>query len=220
MFTGGNLSFTTTALVRPDILAKTYESYSRNLGGLLGQCHLFLNIDRVPDDENGISETITVAKFFFKEVIWHVGKIPNYALALKWCWQNADTDFIFNLEDDWILSIPFDPMKAWNKFAEDSKVIQIALRGGWWPYDKFTLNPSFIIRRAYKTFGDLFTEDKNPEVQTRNHPLFPVTSEMFFAFGVGNTSEPISIDIGREWTAHHRLHKLEPKYNFITYQEV
>lgn len=48
-----SLSFTTTAMPRPELVRKVYESFTQNLAGLnLKQVALYINIDRSPNDRS------------------------------------------------------------------------------------------------------------------------------------------------------------------------
>ena len=159
MFDETNLSFTTTALARPDILHRTYSSFSSKLRGInLKNLTLHINVDPIPNDMGAVTETIKVAKLFFKDVNWHIAPKPNYSSAVKWCWNAAMTKFIFHLEDDWELAAPFDMEKIWNKFEEDDRIVQVLLKAYAYEYEKFCLNPSVIIRRCYSIFGQALND--------------------------------------------------------------
>ncbi|MBK6949582.1 MAG: hypothetical protein IPH16_17215 [Haliscomenobacter sp.] len=96
----GTLSFTTTSMPRPELLERTYRSFSINLKGCsLSDFKLFINVDPFVDDAADYerNQCIQIAKKYFKEVIWRRPVSPNFSMALKWLWSNAKDDYIFNL---------------------------------------------------------------------------------------------------------------------------
>lgn len=95
------IDITTTATLRPEILARTYESFTSHLlKPDLAHYHCILNVDPIGEDISP-DEVIEVAKRFFPNVVSHVSEISNFALAMKWCWSHTKAEYVFNLEDDW-----------------------------------------------------------------------------------------------------------------------
>lgn len=166
-----DISFTTTAMRRPGVLAKTYRSFMNNLQGIqIDQCDLFLNIDPLPDDTDS-DKVYNVARKFFRSIIVRTPKKPNFAKAVKWCWSQPTTEYIFHLEDDWRLAVPIDFNAMLQRINIDKKVYQVALRSSG-VKNGLTLMPSIIHREMYMRFANKFVTNVNPEVQMRKQTAF------------------------------------------------
>lgn len=103
-----NICFTTTAMPRPELLAKTYASFKQHLPWLdLKKCPLFINVDYFPhyyeDHAQRVQSVIDIAKEHFGEVTANIQERGNFPAAVKWIFSNANREFVFNLEDDWEL---------------------------------------------------------------------------------------------------------------------
>ena len=90
----------TTAILRPEILEKTYASFSKHM--FKEHEHwLYLNID--PLGEANPKDVLGVATMYFKLVHINMGDKPNCTEAWKWCWKHCEADIVLWLEDDWEL---------------------------------------------------------------------------------------------------------------------
>lgn len=102
---------TTTATIRPNIHRLTFRSFTRNL--LRGHdARLILNVDPIGDKGKTITDVLSVVKDYFQHTVVNHPVTANFPMALKWCWQQVETEFFFNLEDDWRLvrSLDLDDM--------------------------------------------------------------------------------------------------------------
>lgn len=206
------IDFATTACNRPGLLDRTYASFSENLRGLdLSGCTLYLNVDPMPDGE-GRGECVRVARKHFGRVVSRLPDEASFSEAARWCWSNVDTDFFFNLEDDWCLTraVHVDELLRVWEMPGAAGALQVILRHspGHGPaprdekpeYEQITspgLPPS-LIRRA--SLGDMVREfdvEQNPEKYLRSwHKGLPKDERPPVYMW---PSEPISIDAGREW---------------------
>ena len=102
------IAITTTAIVRPDIIKKTFESFRFFFGGRKNKNnHLFINIDNIGGEKGDINRIISTCYDYFSFVNINFEKNkPNFSKAFKWCWDQVDEtfDYVFNLEDDWVLT--------------------------------------------------------------------------------------------------------------------
>ncbi len=212
-----NINFTTTATVRPDILEKTYKSFTNKLVGIdFSKTTIYINIDLLPNTKE-INSVIEVSKKYFGNVIYNLPDLGNFTAALNWAWEKANSDVIFNLEDDWILEEEVNVNKIIRTFDNDDKLFQIALRAYPYPYDKVSLSPSFLHKRFYKKIAGNLDENKNPEVQLRGKN-FGIEMP---GLGIANkgriitsTKKIIIKDIGREWIKDKGYKKPDKKSNF------
>ena len=205
-----NIAFTTTAMVRPNIIDKTYKSFKDNLKGVsLSDCELYLNIDPLPLSSNPI-EVVDIARKYFKNVIFNISDKANFTKAVEWCWRTAESDYIFHLEDDWKLISSINIEKLINsKFVEG--VEQLALRAYLFKYDKMCLSPSVIKKRLYKSFVGEFDYNLNPEIQLRRSWVSPNKISV-------SGKDIIVKDIGRSWIKKTKYSKPDKKSQFTKWR--
>jgi hypothetical protein len=212
------ICFATTAMLRPELLAKTYESFRQHLQGIdLQKTQLFINIDPAPA-AGSATAVLDVANQFFGKVTPRLSPAPSFPAAVKWCWQQADTDYLFHLEDDWQLLRPFNVSRAVEVMDAKPNLIQCVLRAykydlaGKYAYDKFVLSPHVSRRSFYQRMGSVMTTDRNPEQQLRLHEA---------ARGCGKevnhiqcTNRILVKDIGRQWLHKSGYKRPKLKYKF------
>lgn len=193
------LSFTTTAMPRPELLKATYDSFTKNLQGIdFKQVTLYLNIDRFPDgrDDHKREEVAAIARTYFGNVIVNMPETPNFASAIKWCFSKIETYYNFHLEDDWELLAPFK-VSSFNQFFIAPHVQQVALRAWKNVQQDFWLAPSFIRGTFCREMGEKLNTSDNPEVQLRNLKN-QYRKESFIYFPFDNSSVVLK-DLGRPW---------------------
>ncbi len=101
------IAVTTTAVLRPEILERTFESFNNFLDGKNNpNIHLFLNIDNIGGTINDREKIIFLCQKYFQNFTLNQPVAPNFSKAFKWCWEQVDNsfDYVFNLEDDWELT--------------------------------------------------------------------------------------------------------------------
>ncbi len=161
------MDFTTTAMARPMIVNKTYESFSRNLKGInLKNCRLFINVDPLPPDVKR-KNVVKVARKYFGEVHANFPEKANYTAAYNWIWSKAETKYIFNLEDDWGLTKEISIESMLQYFEKYPKLMEVALRAYKYRYLSCPTSPSIMHERYYKAVGGKLNEKFNPESQLR-----------------------------------------------------
>lgn len=161
------LDFTTTAVARPGILNQTLSSFSTNLKGInMKDCKLVINIDPLPSDTKR-KNVIKVAEKYFGDVLYNLPEQANFTAAYNWVWKNAETEYIFNLEDDWKLKSPVDVPLIIDYFKKNKTLLQVLLRAYRYHYRTCALSPSIIHRRMYSAVGGNLNTDINPEAQLR-----------------------------------------------------
>jgi mannosyltransferase OCH1-like enzyme len=187
---------------RPELLARTYESFKRNLLGLeVGT--VWLNIDSFPDmlpsdRATRITSCIDIARCVWaRPVVVNPTQKPSFPAAVRWCWQQAATPLILNLEDDWELldRIAVDDLLAVLQARPASH--QVVLR----PYAKpesqpfFMLAPSLIRREMYQAAAARMPGNLNPEVWIRRQGCWNTA-----AFYPCTPVDKIVVrDLGRQW---------------------
>lgn len=161
------MDFTTTAMARPHIIDRTFNSFSKNLAGInLKECRLLINIDPLPPEIKR-KQVVSVAKKYFKEVHHNYPKKANFTAACNWIWANATTKYIFHLEDDWELVKRVSVPRLLDYFEKNEELLQVVLRAYKYRYKTCALSPSIIHRKMYSAVGGKLDTKINPEAQLR-----------------------------------------------------
>jgi len=160
------MDFTTTAVARHAVFDRTLASFSKNLKGVdMKECRLVVNVDPLPA-KGDRQAVVDVAKKYFKEVKYNFPSKANFTAAYNWILSNAETEYIFNLEDDWELFVPINVNKIINCF-KDKNMLQVLLRAYRYHYRTCALSPGIWHRRFYSAVGGNLKTDLNPEAQLR-----------------------------------------------------
>jgi len=210
------MEFTTTAMSRPDIINKTYHSFSKNLKGIdFKKSTLYINIDPLPKGNNTL-RVVEVAYKYFGNVVYNTPEKPNFTNAVNWCWMNAKEDIIFHLEDDWIMTELVDVLPLIDKL-NNSKLFSIPFRKTMnFPYDKPSLSPSFLHNRFYKAVAGRLDSKLNPEIQLRGKN-FGIDMGPRQGIVDGYSDHAIIQDIGREWIDKTKYKKPKTKSEFVSW---
>lgn len=193
------LTFTTTAMPRPELISKTYESFTKNLSDFdFSKATLYINIDPFPDkkDDYKRQEVLDIARKHFGNVISNMPEKGNFAQAVKWCFSKIETYYNFHLEDDWEMLTSFK-VSSFNQFFIPSHVQQVGLRAWKNIQPNFCLSPSFIRGSFCREIAERMTIDSNPEVQIRNiQNQYKKDSFLIFPF---DQRMVVLKDLGRNW---------------------
>ncbi len=196
------LSFTTTAMPRPEIAQATYDSFTRNLLGLdFSKVTLYINIDSFPNQRDDFKrqEVVEVARRYFGNVVVNMPDKPSFAAAVKWCFSMIETPYNFHLEDDWELLFPFH-LSSFNQFFIPPHIQQVALRSRGNVRQDFFLCPSFIRGSFCREMSEKMKIADNPEVEIRDiknrEEIYAKESFVMYPF---DTQSLIVQDLGRTW---------------------
>jgi len=193
------LSFTTTAMPRPELIKSTYDSFTKNLQDFdFRKATLYLNVDSYPDklEDYKRQEVVDIARQYFGNVIVNLPDYPNFSAAVKWCFSKIETFYNFHLEDDWELLMPFT-VSSFNQFFIPPHVQQVALRA--WKHVKsdFWLSPCFMRGSFCREMAEKMNISDNPEVQIRTlKNNYRKESFLYFPF---DTKGVVLKDLGRTW---------------------
>lgn len=201
--TTSNTCVTTTAMPRPELLKQTYESFQKGMPWFdFKKMTLYLNIDMFPNTQgkDKVPEILDIARSIFGTVICRneieaLSTIPSFPAAIKWLFTKADSEFVFHLEDDWLL-LEEVPENIFSYFENNPNLMQIGLRAWKLSEPRFVLSPN-IMRSS---FCNLVAKDmvmhKNPEQQIRGiNPYPPAQSFLYWPF----EEKVILQDTGRSW---------------------
>lgn len=211
------VSFTITATNRPDILNRTLHSFSVNLEDFdMKKSSYIINIDPLPNKDL-IEENIKIADKYFGSGVYRVPDKPNFTAAVNWLWTTAETDFVFHLEDDWVLKQPTRLVKLIKSIEEKREIKQCIFRAYKYDYNKMALSPSVIKKELYKNIAGKLDESLNPEIQLRDPKILgmKLSGKNIRVHG----KKPIVRDIGRAWIEGQQFKKPPKKAHFTSWEE-
>ena len=186
------VDITMTAVLRSRVLKQTLESFCKNVFyGDRSRYRLIVNIDPVGDNEKP-KGVIKTCRKYFDNVVFNVAKEPSFSKAVIWTWKQVEADFVFHLEDDWIIYRKIDIDNMIRILKERSGLACLRLYkeklpkgkkprifGCRYKYNKegffvaddrkkqFGLNPVLIRGEFIQQALPLMTDHRNPEKQFR-----------------------------------------------------
>jgi len=207
------ITFTTTATYRPELLEKTFNSFTKKIKDLdFSKIHLIINFDPLPIyNLNKKNDLIQICKNYFGKVTFIFSNKGNFPLALKHVWEKTETEYVFNLEDDWILLEDikiFDLLKILEK---NPLAIGVNLNAYLFNLDKYRirLSPGILKGSWVRNVSKILTDEMCPEQQLRkklsNEMKLPLLN--YPEYDIIKNGRVIVKDIGREWRASKGLNR-------------
>jgi len=193
----------TTAMPRPEILEKTYRSFTKNITGVdWSKSICYLNIDPLPGKEIEREDTALVACNYFGKVVLNMPKKANYTLAYKWLWSQPKKKFFINIEDDWELLEKVSLETLLRGF--DKQKIAVPLRAYSYLYQTCPTSPSVYRTSFFKNVSDFMKGNENPETQLHeyintNYKKYTDKKHRLVNVYPFGKNRIILKDIGRDW---------------------
>lgn len=238
------------ATLRPLILDRTLLSFSKYLFSDAEDIinHIYINIDPVGIND-GTYEVVQTARKYFLEEKTDIFT-PLNASFPKAFWRlfvNSTSDFVFYLEDDWLLCFPHClhsmmdlmikkpelgilrlPWKCTDEMSMKNWKWHFPWNGEYFECPEeikrsvgFCGHPSLINGKFIRNAMKYLDVTKNPEKQFhRGHPelMKEVDRWKYGVYGKPNQKEAI-IDIGRRWMVNNNLKKAGCKAFFTTWEK-
>lgn len=215
-----------TATIRPEILDLTLSSFSKNLLAEFGRTRLIVNVDPLGDKLLKADDVLRVCRRHFSEVVYRCPEKASFPQAVKWCWEQVETEFFLHLEDDWLLKkrISIDNIRA--RFDQNEQLASIRFNLTRNPdsdpplSDGFSLNPS-IMRKAFIDQALAFFDySQDPEKQFRHMAgqKKEALSHWSYAYYGNSHESAYVIDTGKKWRRLHNYAKWDKNTN-ITWEE-
>lgn len=141
-----------TAVLRPKIVERTIKSYvDRICKEHIDNFNLIINID--PVGEKGITQQdiLEMVHEYFPRVRARMPDTASFPLALKWCWEQANTNLVLHTEDDFEIAKDLDIVHMISIMERHPKLAMLRLdRGTDWDNPKEDMGGPTIQRGAYK----------------------------------------------------------------------
>ena len=223
------IDITTTATLRPQLLDRTYDSFKKRLFKNKHECRAIINIDPI-GEKCSYRDVVKVAKKHFNDVIYNVPDEPSFPKAWIWCWKQVEADYVFHLEEDWLLLRDVDIDHMIGILQENKKIAALRMakmdinslhffsskyvqRDGYLlalnRKKSFGGNPQLVRGDFVKATRSLMIDDRNPEKQFRagTPVVFTVVSRWDYAV-YGKLGDRMLVeDIGRTWRRRHNFEK-------------
>lgn len=214
-----------TATIRPEVMRLTLASFSRYFLNQFKNVRIIINVDPVGTLGRTAEEVLSIVREYFDDVVYRCPVTPSFSNAVRWCWENVESEVFFHLEDDWLLtrkvrfevikeSLNSDPDIAsvrFNKFSNSPTSKTWTL---------FSLNPSIIRRSFISEALPLFDDSLDPESQfyKLDGRRQEVLSHWTFSCYGKPGDPPYIIDTGLTWRTYHQLGKWRSGDGPVTWQ--
>jgi hypothetical protein len=215
-----SITFTTTAMVRPSLIEQTYESFAKKTKLNLKDFLLRLNVDPAPHStEKSMMKVVNVASRFFGKVDYRLSDSCSFPKAVKWCWSDVKTPYVFHLEDDWRLIEFIDINDMIDILNKNPLINQVCLRA-YYNQTNLGLLPHIIRGNAATNFSKYMKDDINPEIQMKSGQCRDDSGNLFCApesvmHHPANPNSTVIKDLGRIWMKYHNKRMIRPN-NFFT----
>ena len=249
------IDLTMTCTHRPEILERTLTSFRDNLFGgdyMKEGIQLYANVDQVGSDEDMYWEVLEVLQGFFSKLVVNRSRRAHFPTAFNWCWlmvSKSDSQFVFNLEEDWELLRKYDFQEMVQIMIDNPDIAHLRFSifksaemtcKNWKYFFKWngymfecpeiqigavgwcghpSLNNAKFVRSVFPHFD----VEKNIEKQIKGH--HPEIGHILMNWKFGCYTEQSSLpnirDIGRQWMVDHGYQKKgKNKEWFTEWEEV
>ena len=229
-----SLDITMTAVLRPEIINKTLKTFCANLfcdNGI--KYRLIINVDIVGEKVKP-AKIIKICERYFDNIKYRISHNPSFSKAVIWTWNQIEADYIFHLEDDWIIKRSVNLNDMINILHSNEKlsclhlsktnikkVNRINWSGNRYKYCDgfymakkpfgFSLNPVLAKSEFIKSVVNHMTESNNPEKQIRvgNKKIRPILEKWHYGLYSECGSAALVKDNGYHWRIEQNL--IKPK---------
>lgn len=252
-----NIDLTTTATLRPELLDFTFDSFTRGLfKENKNHIRLIINIDWTGEEDDYLAKEKffhvlgVIDKYKFREILVRVSRQPSLPRAFMWCMRQIESQFFFNLEEDWLLveDISIESMlyqfrkypklahlrlsafkseeetcKNWNKFTRwNGNFFEVAREdvGAIGWAGHPSMNRSSFMKECLAVMTSSFNPEKQIKSRRFSHPMNDILAKYDFGVFTKQNSSRQIVDIGREWMIRHGYAKQGNKAWFTKWEKV
>jgi len=217
---------------RPELLAITLQSFSDHLFCNFKIDRFIANLDPFAGNDDAHSECRRLITERFKDAVIIEPSKPSFGMAVKQAWSNSSAEFIFHMEDDWVLDEAVNPGDVFPFLNGKVKALQLAseeIRAGDSPFKVhrkkrrflgiplgyklisiFGTSPGFWDGAVARTCASLMDPNLDPEKQMRppfNPPLSKFLGQYRCRLLHSKSGGNLIRDIGREWRMNRGITK-------------
>lgn len=222
------IDITMPTTLRPSLLDRTLESFTKKIFMDKDRYRFIFNVDPIGERGCKSEDVVSVAYKYFDNILYNIAEEPSFPRAFKWCWNHAETEFIFHMNEDWELvrSINIDDMIDILKnnsniaclrllklnvpknlkffrsmYVDKGQYLQAENRAV-----SCSTNPQLIKKAFYTQARKYLLDDANPEKQFRSwhKKMFENVTRHWDYAVYAKIGDKASIkDIGEEWKKKH-----------------
>ena len=218
---------------RPDLLARTLDSFGRQVLSRFSVRKVFANVDPFGGDAAAGAECEGLIRAAFPNAHVRTPLTPSFGGAVKWLWMQAGDVPLLHMEDDWLVLAPIGPEDVLPLLEGDvacvtpftaehgrqrgpfhTRVKKRKIAGITWRRDRvanFGTSPRFLAGPFARRCGELVDPNLDPEKQMwpPHNPALVSYQQAFRARHLlGPGGGPLLRDLGREWRATAGLKKV------------
>jgi len=211
-----NLDITMTATIRPEVINLTLKSFFKRFLHQFDSTRLIINIDPIGDESHTVDDVILVCKRYFKTIIVNTPKTASFPKAVKWCWEQVESEYFLHLEDDWLLKKIINKDLVLKLMCDDTiKSIRFFLSRNskfnlidesYCYSNAFSLNPSIMRKDFIEDLLLRFDINLDPEKQFSDIDSNSNSKIKFILYGEKSDGY-FTIDIGTKWRKFLKFEK-------------
>lgn len=241
------IDVTMTATIRPLIIDATLKSFCKKILKPPHEYRLIVNIDPIGEANILPKRILKICKNYFSDIVFNFPKNPSFPAAVIWTWSRTTADFVFHLEDDWLISKDLDIGHMMKILQKDKDLACLRLskynipkkeiiklfrsiyeykpEGYYVAKDRarqMGLNPVLIKGEYVRNAFPLMVTTKNPEKQFRDTNTKMKNFVLSWRYGIYGKPgwSALVIDNGTTWRIQRGLDKGNPgKEPFLTWRK-
>jgi len=236
------IDITMTSVLRPSIVEETLKSFCKNIFIDRDRYRLIINIDLVGEDVKA-KEILKVCARYFNKVIHNIPREPSFPKAVIWAWSQTTADWVFHLEDDWLITRPVDIDDMLSILKSNSSISALRMYKRDMPEDRtinlfgsiyrfdtkgffvsnnsiqFVLNPSLIRGKFIHQAIQLMVDNRNPEKQFKDGLMRELTLRWKHGIYGKPGDKALVCDIGKSSRSKMGFEKAEKGANFLVWNK-
>lgn len=226
------IDITMPTTLRPSLLEQTLKSFTKNVFTDRTRYRFIFNVDPVGEKGSKSEDVVEVANKYFDDILYNIAEEPSFPKAFKWCWNHAESDYLFHMNEDWELLRPINVDEMIDILEKNQNLACLRLlkmdvpgnlkffRSKYENMGKylkagsrevsFGTNPELIRGKFYKEARKYLLDTHNPEKQFRpwQKGMFEnVTKHWDYAVYAKPGDRMLIRDIGKNWMLRNKFQK-------------
>lgn len=228
-----DIDITIVAGRRPDLLARTLESFSQNAFRFHNVVQVYANIDPIFGSAEDQEQCIALLNQHFNAPVIFTPETAGFGAAVQRLWQATTAQYVFHLEDDWIALDALD-QRVETCFSERVKQVSFHSASQNWDikkkghlhrgkkylkflgvrlplstFTKFTTSPSILDGKVARRSASLMNPAFDPEKQFYSNVNKKLETYIanFDNYIFSPHAVPVVEDTGRDWRDQRGIQK-------------